>query len=176
MPRPCNCQSSSRARILSTFSQFVRKVPCILSQWTVLLQTLRMWCKKYLHSVSKETFLHGFCLGPNVRVMWPWIITPDSLVYTLLQKKGNFQNVAFLLRKSVVYSDMTFILQVLEVSFDNCWLDYTCTEHLWMPCTLSCGDQIISRFIHFIRKLHVCRVRPMIELYQTLRIWCMFHR
>ena len=30
-----------------------------------------------------------------------WCITPDSLVYTLLQKKGNFQNVAFLLRKSV---------------------------------------------------------------------------
>ncbi len=29
-------------------------------------------------------------------------ITPDSLVYTLLQKKGNFENVAFLLRKSVV--------------------------------------------------------------------------
>ena len=28
-------------------------------------------------------------------------ITPDLLVYTLLQKKGNFQNVAFLLRKSV---------------------------------------------------------------------------
>ena len=28
-------------------------------------------------------------------------ITPDSLVYTLLQKKGNFRNVAFLLEKTV---------------------------------------------------------------------------
>ncbi len=28
--------------------------------------------------------------------------TPDTLVYTLFQKKGNFQNVAFLLRKSVL--------------------------------------------------------------------------
>ncbi len=27
-------------------------------------------------------------------------ITPDSLVYTLLQKKRNFRNVAFLLEKS----------------------------------------------------------------------------
>ena len=30
-----------------------------------------------------------------------WCITPDSLVYTLLQKKGNLKNVAFLLEKSV---------------------------------------------------------------------------
>ena len=33
-----------------------------------------------------------------------WCITPDGLVYTLLQKKGNFQKVAFLLRKSVDYN------------------------------------------------------------------------
>ena len=33
-----------------------------------------------------------------------WCITPDSLVYTLLQKKGNFRNVVFLLEKSVCNS------------------------------------------------------------------------
>ena len=33
-----------------------------------------------------------------------WFITPYSLVYTLLQKKGNFKNVAILLRLSVFTS------------------------------------------------------------------------
>ncbi len=35
------------------------------------------------------------------RALSKWCITPDSLVYTILQKKGNFENVAFLLRLSV---------------------------------------------------------------------------
>ncbi len=63
-----------------------------------------------LHSVSKETPLFFW---PRVRVVWPWImgnmhidididiVYLDSVVYTLLQKKGNFQNVALILRKSV---------------------------------------------------------------------------
>ncbi len=49
-----------------------------------------------LFSKRNATFLRGFFLEPRVRV-----ITPDSLVYTLLQKKRNLRNVAFLLEKSV---------------------------------------------------------------------------
>ena len=37
-----------------------------------------------------------------------WCITPDSLVYTLPQKKGNFKNVAFLVEKSVSWSCFAF--------------------------------------------------------------------
>ena len=62
-----------------------------------------------LHSVSKETqlFFVDFSLGPGPGSC----ITPDSMVYTLLQKTGNFQNVAFLLRKSVSF---TIILDKLN--------------------------------------------------------------
>ena len=38
--------------------------------------------------------------------MSKWCISPDSLIYTLLQKKGNFNKVAFLLEKSVAHAMM----------------------------------------------------------------------
>ncbi len=71
--------------------------------WELILFPSEVTCKLFdscspatLSLKRNATFLRGFFLGPRVRV-----ITPDSPVYTLLQKKGNFQNVAFLLRKSV---------------------------------------------------------------------------
>ncbi len=60
------------------------------------------------------TFLHGFLLGRRVRVMWPGVMrnlhmaTPYSLVYTLLQKKGNLKKVAFFLER--VYECMTILI------------------------------------------------------------------
>ncbi len=66
----------------------------------------------HVHSFSKETqlFFMEFSWGPGSGSCdpGPWeicilvFITPYSLVYTLLQKKGNFKKVAFILRLSVV--------------------------------------------------------------------------
>ncbi len=67
------------------------------------------------HSVSKETqlFFVDFSWGPGSGSCMP----PNSLVYTLLQKKGNFKNVAILLRLSVLllysckHSDFALFMQ-----------------------------------------------------------------
>ncbi len=64
---------------------------------------------------------------------WPkWCITPDSLVYTLLQKKGNFKKVGFLFEKSVITKGKNMVYppesagfyeSVLKLSTSAC----TCT-------------------------------------------------
>ncbi len=80
--------------------------------------TVALWIEYQQTTLSLKrnaTFLHGFFLGPRVRVMWPGVmsITPDALVHTLLQKKGNFQNVVFLLRKSVQPNCFRNIIQLV---------------------------------------------------------------
>ena len=57
----------------------------------------------YTHFQKKHNFNLSFFPGawatdPDIGSLW---IMPDSLVYTLLQKKDNLQNVAFLLEESV---------------------------------------------------------------------------
>ncbi len=81
-------------RILASYKAKTTKISNFCTSWSII-QPL-----SHLHSVSKETqlFFMDFSWGPGSGSC----ITPDSLVYTLLQKKGNFRNVAFLLRKSVV--------------------------------------------------------------------------
>ncbi len=54
-----------------------------------------------LQSAPKKSVQNrGFSGAPCVSLKF-LTITPDPLVYTLLQKKGNLKNVAFLMEKSV---------------------------------------------------------------------------
>ncbi len=75
-------------------------------------KSLQHYCHNVTQHLTWNLWFDYFCgILKNITALettWScdpgsWEITPDSLVYTLLQKKGNFQNVAFLLRKSVYH-------------------------------------------------------------------------
>ncbi len=76
-----------------------------MSGWCIFLLSCQVSnFKRILQSFPKETQLFSvdFSWGPGSGScnLGSWE-TPDSLVYTLLQKKGNFRNVAILLEKTV---------------------------------------------------------------------------
>ena len=84
----------------------------------------------HLHSVSKETFLRGFFLGPRVRVMWPRVMgnlhmyNPIFMGIHSSPKKGNYTNVAILLRLSVyriVHLTKNFLLSLVWPGISQRW-------------------------------------------------------
>ncbi len=92
---------------------FLRLVSLKVFHATHTMQFLVMTSCWNVQSFPKETQLfsvdfpgaqgQGHVTWGHEKSAYRFSITPDSLVYTLLQKKGNFRNVAFLLEKTVAW-------------------------------------------------------------------------